>query len=76
MSVDLSEFTKKAPGPGCSVALAIAQLNEDHLVKVQAALSTKTITHAAIYRRLSEWSGMKLSYSSVSRHRNRDCACE
>lgn len=76
MSVDLSEFRTRQPGPKCGVPAALAALDPDQLEKVMAAFEEKTVQHASIRRVLNEWASSSLSYSTVQRHRTGECHCE
>jgi hypothetical protein len=75
MEIDLSDFEPLHRGPACNTGLAIAALSGERLEKALAALAAPHIQHAMISRRLTEWTGIKASEGSVSKHRKKDCGC-
>ena len=73
--IDLSDFVALKPGSKCTVSVAIPKLSDEQREKVLAALEEPTVSTAGIVRKLNEWSGIKISNSTLARHRNKECQC-
>jgi hypothetical protein len=74
--IDLSAFEgSNRPGPRCMVSVAIEDLTPDQRAKVLAAFEATHIKTVMIAEILGEWSGKKIGYSTVQRHRRKQCAC-
>lgn len=72
--VDLSEFDAEngPPVQRMKLELIMDELDDDRLSKLQAALSDRTYTSAAIARVLVSW-GFEISPDSVQTWRRRKC---
>jgi hypothetical protein len=74
--IDLSVFEdSNRPGPRCTITVALESLDATQREQVLAAFDAPHIKAVMIQKILSEWSGVKLGYSSVQRHRRKQCNC-
>ncbi len=62
------------PGPKCAVATVMKLMDPDDVATLNAALSDKDITAAAIGRALRSI-GVDVSAFSVRRHQKGECSC-
>lgn len=74
--VDLSDFAPLHRGPVCATGLAIELLEGEQLEKATEALKAPHIQHVRIAAVLSQWADIKVTESSVSRHRRHECSCQ
>ena len=73
----LDDFKNEGTRPRvrCQVAVTLEIMPKSDAADLRAALDDLTVTAAAIERVLQR-RGVKLSQSTITRHRRKGCACE
>lgn len=70
--IDLSEFEANNARQGASCAWSQMDLSDEQRSRLQAAMTTPHIQHAAIARVLKAW-GFTVNADAVARHRKGEC---